>query len=315
MVPDRVVWDYSGNGREFHAYTDCPAFDASGGMKFGTVQEAREAGLCACETCYVRWKEERARKQKAEKEKALRGVRVVYWREDVPGPVFHTERDCPGLLPAACIGQGTLEQANAKRKVVLCRECVQLQQKKREQEAERREIAQKNQEAREQKIKADARKEKWNAAFLGAVAGFLACLVLASWEMDAQREKEYRAGYDAGREDGENAGYNGGYDAGYENGRQDGYTEGESEAESRLEQEYGAGYNDGYNDGLVDGSAQYETYSFSAYNGQENQQTVYITATGHKYHQWWCECLEYSCYEIALSDAIALGYEACLLCW
>lgn len=308
MVPDRVVWDYSGNSRVFHAYVDCQAFDAGGGMKFGTVQEAREAGLCPCETCYARWKEERARKQKAEKERALRGVRLVYWREDVPGPIFHTERDCPGLLPAACIGQGTIEQANAKRKVVLCRECVQLQQKKREREAERREIAQKDQEAREQKIKEGARKEKWNAVFLWVFFTLIACVYFFSAYADERKQQSYKEGYDAGNEEGENSGYDDGYDAGYENGHLDG-------EDSGYGYGYDDGYNDGYNDGLVDGSAQYETYNYSAYNVQENQQIVYVTATGSKYHAWGCQYLAEFCYSISLSDAIAQGYTACSRCW
>ncbi|MDD7887099.1 hypothetical protein [Flavivirga sp. 57AJ16] len=43
-------------------------------------------------------------------------------------------------------------------------------------------------------------------------------------------------------------------------------------------------------------------------------QTVYITKTGKKYHKNNCRYLKYSKKEITLEKAIALGYQACLVC-
>lgn len=42
--------------------------------------------------------------------------------------------------------------------------------------------------------------------------------------------------------------------------------------------------------------------------------TVYITATGEKYHGYGCQYLAHSCIAISLDDAIAQGYTACKVC-
>lgn len=44
------------------------------------------------------------------------------------------------------------------------------------------------------------------------------------------------------------------------------------------------------------------------------EKTVYITATGNKYHRETCRYLEKSKISIDLSDALAAGYEACKVC-
>ena len=44
-------------------------------------------------------------------------------------------------------------------------------------------------------------------------------------------------------------------------------------------------------------------------------QTVYITATGSKYHRYGCQYLWNSCYSISKSSAQAQGYTACSRCW
>lgn len=43
-------------------------------------------------------------------------------------------------------------------------------------------------------------------------------------------------------------------------------------------------------------------------------QTVYVTKTGSKYHTESCRYLKYSKYAISLSNALAQGYDACLVC-
>ena len=44
------------------------------------------------------------------------------------------------------------------------------------------------------------------------------------------------------------------------------------------------------------------------------EKTVYITATGNKYHRASCRYLEKSKISIDLSDALAAGYGACKVC-
>lgn len=46
-----------------------------------------------------------------------------------------------------------------------------------------------------------------------------------------------------------------------------------------------------------------------------NSSTVYITATGHKYHRGNCGYLSRSKYSISLKDAKARGYTACSRCY
>ncbi len=44
------------------------------------------------------------------------------------------------------------------------------------------------------------------------------------------------------------------------------------------------------------------------------ENVVYITKTGHKFHQAWCRYLKYSRTEIDRAEAIRLGYSACKVC-
>lgn len=98
--------------------------------------------------------------------------------------------------------------------------------------------------------------------------------------------------YHYGYKDGEKAGYSKGKTAGYNSG----YTKG-----------YNTGYSNGYNAGYEDAQPSYSYTPYVDY-------TVYITATGSKYHRWGCQYLRSSCYSISLTDAIASGYTACSVC-
>ena len=51
------------------------------------------------------------------------------------------------------------------------------------------------------------------------------------------------------------------------------------------------------------------------YGGESNSQTVYITATGSKYHRDGCQYLRKSQIPISLSDAKARGYTPCSKCF
>ena len=102
-----------------------------------------------------------------------------------------------------------------------------------------------------------------------------------------------------------------GYDSGYTNGYDDGAYDG-----------YDAGYDDGYDSGYESGKKSFSPFSgFSYKSGSSSagnttlpqQQTVYITKTGTKYHRSGCSYLK-SSIPISLSEAKAEGYTACSRC-
>lgn len=80
--------------------------------------------------------------------------------------------------------------------------------------------------------------------------------------------------------------------AGYENGYKSGYQ---------------SGYEDGYEAGAVD--------ALSSSGIGVNEETVYITENGSKYHREWCGALWHSSIPISLAKAIERGYEPCARCW
>lgn len=119
--------------------------------------------------------------------------------------------------------------------------------------------------------------------------------------------------------------YDSGYHAGYEQGYIDGHVEGNKAG-------YNDGYNFGYNDGHTDGYEQgitaiggkgftgddwspdivFGEYPAGEYDATE---TVYITDTGSKYHQYGCQYLTGSCHAMALDEAVDAGYTPCSRCW
>ena len=52
----------------------------------------------------------------------------------------------------------------------------------------------------------------------------------------------------------------------------------------------------------------------AALNQDRQEQTVYITRTGAKYHRGGCQYLRQSKIAIKKKDAIAQGYDACKVC-
>lgn len=119
-------------------------------------------------------------------------------------------------------------------------------------------------------------------------------------------------GHDRGYDQGYKQGETDTYDTAYAKGKSYGYTLGHSD-----------GYQDGYSDGEYDGKASANTSDRTVtYNGDivyttkqpAYDYTVYITATGSKYHRWGCQYLKESCYYLLLSDAISRGYTACSVC-
>lgn len=151
----------------------------------------------------------------------------------------------------------------------------------------------------------------------------------AETEFESEYETRYREGYDNGKESGYNygkrEGYNSGYTEGYTKGKNSvdtstSYNEGYEKGKASVNTStfYNNGYNAGYNDGYSDGAAKSYASSQPTYSSNSssysNNYTVYITATGSKYHSYGCLYLRNSCYSISLSDAIAQGYTACSRC-
>ena len=129
----------------------------------------------------------------------------------------------------------------------------------------------------------------------------------------------YDNGYDVGHADGVSSGmeiaaqesYDTGYEDGHSQGYEEGYEDGQEEGESNG---YGSGYDDGYADGYQDAQQSVSSSGFSYSAPQESTVTVYITATGEKYHRLGCQYLSKSCYSISLSSARSQGYTPCSRC-
>jgi hypothetical protein len=54
---------------------------------------------------------------------------------------------------------------------------------------------------------------------------------------------------------------------------------------------------------------------YTATYGTLDEETVYITLTGKKYHKSYCHMLNDSKISISLSNAISQGYDACQICY
>lgn len=175
--------------------------------------------------------------------------------------------------------------------------------------------------------------------FAAACAVMLLMLVSCGYsqeDLDAARQEGYDTGYsegyDIGYTEGQDAGYSTGYaegsDAGYDTGyaevKDNGYTTGHEEGYAEgLEEGSTQGYDKGYAEGKQAAASTSVSASASGSSGekavsapsvQETSATVYITATGSKYHRSGCSYLKKSCIATTLSDAKASGYTACSRC-
>lgn len=114
-------------------------------------------------------------------------------------------------------------------------------------------------------------------------------------------DRGYNQGYKQGETDTYNTAYAEGKDAGYTTGYDDGYDNGYSDGEK-----YGraAEISKNLRNRIKTNSSPQVTYDY----------TVYITATGSKYHRWGCQYLKESCYYLLRSDAISRGYTPCSVC-
>lgn len=108
---------------------------------------------------------------------------------------------------------------------------------------------------------------------------------------------------------GYNLGYQSGYDAGRASVRSSGSFSGSSSGSF-------SGSSSGSFSGSSSGISSPAKLPASAQppSDQNKTTTVYITATGHKYHRYSCSYLANSCYSISLSDAVNSGYGPCSRC-
>lgn len=102
------------------------------------------------------------------------------------------------------------------------------------------------------------------------------------------------------------------YNAGFSSG----YKLGVADQDGSSEDKYSQGYSDGYQAASSpSGSAQSSSSKSTLPDSSLAQtDTVYVTATGSKYHRAGCSYLK-SSRAISLADAIAAGYTPCSRCW
>lgn len=245
-MDDYVYLAYNDGGKDkyYHHFPDCPRLDRSTGIISGTAEDVeRVKGLSECLVCRERLSKE-AKPERTPKKfvskfaLSQREKSLVYWRADIKDEYFHTERNCPNILFASMVGQGTREEAAACGHTVLCNECILIgEDKKIEEEA--RVKSNKMAETKQKEEFAEAlKKGKIEAAFLGVFFTFLIFAFFFSSYMDDQLEQSKQEKYEIGYEDGKEKGY----DEGYYAGREAGFSEGEEEG-------YYYGYDTGYKDG------------------------------------------------------------------
>lgn len=252
------------------------------------------------------------------------GSHIVYWDSGTNDGVIHESPSCPELRHAISIHRGTQEEARQTGRVKQCPYCRS--------EPSVRDGAEPPTMRRSYSIL---------LALLAACCVWIGCVsyydgiadtaygsdyAAAQADAETTASEQYRAGYDAGKK----SGYDYGQKEGYNSGYTEGYSAGKSTANSYVD--YNRGYNTGYKVGVAEGKKSVDTsaaynngYSQGYSNGatsagqsyqseQTTSYTVYITATGSKYHSYGCSYLRDSCYSIDINDAIAQGYTACSRC-
>ena len=261
--------------------------------------------------------------------------KIVFWRADTNDHYIHESPTCPELRKSPRVKSGTLDVA---RRVGRTERCPYCKNGIAEYSADKSLMP-----------KGEPRTMRVSYAILMALVAVCFVWVVcydffdnqakintqsiydqgyAAAQADAQEEadEQYRAGYDAGKKsgydygqkEGYNSGYTKGYSAGkstanstvdYNRGYDTGYKVGVAEGKKSVDTSaaYNNGYNQGYSDGAASAGQSYQPEQTTSY-------TVYITATGSKYHSYGCSYLRNSCYSIDINDAIAQGYTPCSRC-
>lgn len=101
----------------------------------------------------------------------------------------------------------------------------------------------------------------------------------------------------------------------------------EADMESAKDTAYEDGYNEGYDEGYDTGYE--EGYDSGIYDSEESNDEgylgpapssgrVYVTRTGSKYHQSWCQYIQGKndlSYYNSAGEAESAGYDACSVCY
>lgn len=276
--------------------------------------------------------------------------KVVYWRDGSKEIVWHLYPSCPQLGSAPMDGtlcKGSVEAAiNTGRQKVcpVCKAKFDSRQKDvnvNTVSAPIPTLAPKKPEVEPQKVEPETiapapkkaapmmqRSTAWMMSIAFALLTWLGCYgyydsqydtaynsgyAAAETDYESKYESEYESRYREGYDTGKSAGYDYGKREGYTSGYAEGYTKGKDsvDTDSSYQDGYNNGYNKGYDAGYNDGAGSYSQYSApqSSYT-----YTVYITATGHKYHAAGCQYLKNSSIPININQAIAQGYTACSRC-
>lgn len=240
-----VYWIANGIDEIWHLYPDCKKLKDMNGVRNTMVDVAISNGKNhVCALC-----KERLRKEHNEKIVKVSSLQIfrrerelVYWRTDIKSDCYHTERNCPNVLFAKAIGQGTVEEAVASEHVVKCEECQRIRAEREKNKKDQDAAREAENKAQEKLTTNKVKDAKIAGAFIGAFLTFVACCLFFSSYTEKESQERYSEGYDIGYSDGETDGYDAGHYSGYE----EGFSEGEEE-----------GYSFGYEAGYKDGQAYY----------------------------------------------------------
>lgn len=242
---------------------------------------------------------------------------IVYWRDDTNDGTTHDSAECPELRHAPLIRKGTREEARRigrSKRCPYCKGGITAPTARRKAEPNKS-VAKATKAAPEvtnlaQKKAAPMiqRSTAWMMSIAVAVFTWIGCY--------GYYDNQYNIGYSAGVED---ASQN--YDIGFADGEKNAI---EKSKKTWYDDGYLTGYSVGYNAGINDYKEAHSGTAFGNYHSNQkntyqapatsNSYTVYITATGSKYHSYGCSYLRSSCYAIDINDAVAQGYTACSRC-
>lgn len=256
--------------------------------------------------------------------------KVVYWRDGSKEIVWHLYPSCPQLGSAPMDGalcKGSVEAAINTGRQMVCPVCkakfdsrqddvnvntvsVPIPPPKTKKPAVEVQNAQPEviTPAPKKAVPMMQRSTAWMMSIAFAILTWLGCY--------GYYNNQYSIGYNAGQEAASQS-----YDTGFADGEKSAI---EKSKKTWYDNGYSTGYSVGYNAGIDDyKEAHSEKSSGNNYSNQQNtyqapststSHTVYITATGRKYHSYGCSYLRNSCYSIDIDDAIKQGYTACSRC-
>lgn len=133
------------------------------------------------------------------------------------------------------------------------------------------------------------------------------CLALVGCSIPKYSEEDYNSAKDTAYQEG----YDKGHEEGYNKGKSDGYDEGKN-----------VGHKEGYEEGKFESSSgnnsSYTSNDSSYSSDKPGPNAVFVTPSGSKYHQSWCQYVNSKTnlsYYKSAADAESAGYDACSVCF